>query len=72
MSKVPSRLQASCARQRIIKLGGDADIIRDWSPQGLGRAFKGRSFREPRRHGKWLICPTDKPLLLFHFGMTGV
>jgi formamidopyrimidine-DNA glycosylase len=57
--------------KEIVKLGGDADIIRNSSPQGLGRAFKGRSFGEPRRHGKWLICPTDKPLLLFHFGMTG-
>ncbi len=56
-----------------------ADIVRNTSPQALGRALKGRRFASPRRHGKWLIAPAtrrhrpaeDDPRLLLHFGMTG-
>jgi formamidopyrimidine-DNA glycosylase len=47
------------------------DILRNSSPQGLGRALRGRHLGEPARHGKWLRCPTDGPILLLHFGMTG-
>lgn len=50
----------------------DAAILRNTSPQGLGRALKGRRFREPHRHGKWLLAPAgDGRTVLFHFGMTG-
>ena len=37
----------------------------------LARNLVGRRFAEPRRHGKWLILPTDGPTLLVHSGMTG-
>lgn len=30
-----------------------------------------RTFERPERKGKWLICPTEEPVLLLHFGMTG-
>jgi len=49
----------------------DPAIVRNATPQGLGRALKGRRFDDPDRHGKWLICWTDGPALLLHFGMTG-
>lgn len=50
----------------------DADVLRNTSPQGLGRALAGRRFDEPRRHGKWLMTPTvDGPEVVWHFGMTG-
>lgn len=48
------------------------DMLRNTSPQGLGRALKRRRLAEPRRHGKWLILPSeDGHALLLHFGMTG-
>jgi formamidopyrimidine-DNA glycosylase len=37
------------------------DMLRNSSPQGMGRALSGRAFGRPRRHGKWLIAPTDGP-----------
>jgi formamidopyrimidine-DNA glycosylase len=46
-------------------------LIRNSSPQGLGRALQGRAFDTPRRHGKWLLAPIEKHLLAVHFGMTG-
>ena len=50
----------------------DAGVIRDAGPRRLDRAVRGRRFRQPRRHGKWLIAPTDGgPTVLLHFGMTG-
>lgn len=57
--------------KRIKGVSGESEIVRNSSPQGLGRALKDRRFEKPRRHGKWLICPTDEPVLLIHFGMTG-
>ena len=48
-----------------------AAIVRNSSPQGLGRALKGRRFEQPERTGKWLFAPADGPILLMHFGMTG-
>lgn len=51
----------------------DAAVIRNTSPQGLGRALHGRRLAEARRHGKWLIAPTDDgPSVVFHFAMTGL
>lgn len=49
----------------------DPGVLRNTSPQSLGRALHGRRFDAPRRHGKWLILPTDGPTLLVHSGMTG-
>ncbi len=49
----------------------DRGMLRNSSPAGLGRALRGRRFGRPRRHGKLLVCPTDGPALLLHFGMTG-
>jgi formamidopyrimidine-DNA glycosylase len=50
----------------------DAGVIRDAGPRRLDRAVRGRRFRSPRRHGKWLIAPTDGgSTVLLHFGMTG-
>jgi formamidopyrimidine-DNA glycosylase len=50
----------------------DASILRNGSPQRLGRALRGDRFTAPRRHGKWLILPTRRGrALLVHSGMTG-
>ncbi len=55
----------------------DADVIRNTTPQGLGRAMKHRRFAEPERHGKWLLARTEAaaprggPTVVLHFGMTG-
>ncbi|HEX6470114.1 MAG TPA: DNA-formamidopyrimidine glycosylase family protein [Streptosporangiaceae bacterium] len=50
----------------------DAGVVRGTTPRRLDRAVRGRRFRRPRRHGKWLIAPTDGgPTVLLHFGMTG-
>ena len=49
----------------------DRVIIRNSSPQALGRAVRGRRFGKPGRHGKWLIAPVDDVEMLLHFGMTG-
>lgn len=49
----------------------DPAILRNGSPRSLDRALRGRRFDQPRRHGKWLLCPADGPVLLVHFGMTG-
>lgn len=47
------------------------ELLRNTSPQGLGRALHGRAFGAPRRHGKWLLAPIERHLLAVHFGMTG-
>jgi formamidopyrimidine-DNA glycosylase len=49
----------------------DREIVRNRTPQGLGRALAGHRFAEPGRHGKWLIAPVGRAQLLLHFGMTG-
>jgi formamidopyrimidine-DNA glycosylase len=49
----------------------DASMLGSTGPPTFGRALRGRRFGQPRRHGKLLICPTDGPTLLLHFGMTG-
>jgi formamidopyrimidine-DNA glycosylase len=49
----------------------DPAIVRNAAPDDVGRALTGRRFEEPRRQGKWLVCPAGGPTLLFHFGMTG-
>lgn len=49
----------------------DARVVRNASPRSLDRALRGRRFGTPTRLGKWMIVPTDAPVLLVHFGMTG-
>jgi formamidopyrimidine-DNA glycosylase len=49
----------------------DAGILRNTSAHALARRLEGHRFGTPRRHGKWLILPTDGPALLIHSGMTG-
>jgi formamidopyrimidine-DNA glycosylase len=49
----------------------DATIVRNASPDALDQALRDHRFAEPERLGKWLICWTDGPALLLHFGMTG-
>ncbi|MEZ0353361.1 Fpg/Nei family DNA glycosylase [Mycobacterium sp. pR1184] len=49
----------------------DPGILRNTSAAALGRRLDGHRFRTPRRHGKWLILPTDGPTLVIHSGMTG-
>jgi formamidopyrimidine-DNA glycosylase len=49
----------------------DPGVLRNTTARALSRHLTGRRFGEPRRHGKWLILPTDGPTLLVHSGMTG-
>jgi formamidopyrimidine-DNA glycosylase len=49
----------------------DPGILRNTTAQALSRRLAGHRFGGPRRHGKWLILPTDGPTLLVHSGMTG-
>ena len=49
----------------------DAGVIRGLSGQEFVSQLVGRRFGEPGRRGKWLLAPTDGPVVLFHFGMTG-
>ena len=49
----------------------DAGVLRNRNARNLKRELAGHRFRAPRRHGKWLILPTDGPTLLVHSGMTG-
>ena len=50
----------------------DRAMLRNSSPQGVGRALRGRSFQEAQRRGKWLLVPAGGPWVLMHFGMTGL
>jgi formamidopyrimidine-DNA glycosylase len=47
-------------------------LLRNRSPQALGRTLNGKRFGRPRRHGKWLIAPVGEACVLIHFGMTGL
>lgn len=49
----------------------DAGVLRNSTGPAFARNLAKRTFGKPRRHGKWLILPTDGPLLLVHSGMTG-
>ncbi len=50
----------------------DPGVLRDVSSRRLRTTLRGKRFETPRRHGKWLVAPTeDGPILLLHFGMTG-
>jgi formamidopyrimidine-DNA glycosylase len=66
-------LAEHAAGQRIERVDApDPDLLRNTTPQGMGRALSGRRFTEPERHGKWLLAGTDgEPVAVLHFGMTG-
>lgn len=49
----------------------DAGVLRNTSTAQLRRSITGQRFAKPWRHGKWLVLPTNGPLLLVHSGMTG-
>jgi formamidopyrimidine-DNA glycosylase len=49
----------------------DAGVLRNITVRRLERDLNGHRFDAPRRHGKWLILPTDGPALLVHSGMPG-
>jgi formamidopyrimidine-DNA glycosylase len=49
----------------------DAGVLRNTTRRALERSLVKHTFRQPRRHGKWLVLPTDGPVLLVHSGMTG-
>jgi len=67
------RVLAEGARRQIESVEViDRTLLRNATPQALGRALKRRRFGEPRRHGKWLIAPVDDIRVLMHFGMTGL
>jgi formamidopyrimidine-DNA glycosylase len=49
----------------------DAGVLRNTTARTFAQNLSGHRFETPRRHGKWLILPTDGPTLLVHSGMTG-
>lgn len=49
----------------------DDQVLRNTSPQGLGRALQGQRLGHPERRGKWLVIPVGRGHLVVHFGMTG-
>ncbi len=58
--------------KRVNGVWSDRDELRNTNPTRLDRELRGRVFEVPRRHGKWLICPTDvAAVMVLHFGMTG-
>lgn len=67
------RVLASCAQgERIDQVEVyDTGVLHGVSAQRLRRDLEGRRFKEPQRHGKWLLARTDGPTVLLHFGMTG-
>ncbi len=66
------RFFAEHAAGRVVRdVVTDPSMLRDVSESVLRDALRGRRFAQPERHGKWLVCWTDGPALLLHFGMTG-
>jgi formamidopyrimidine-DNA glycosylase len=70
------RTLADCGRGRRIEQVrvADAGVLHGVSARRFRDRVRGRTFAEPRRHGKWLLAPLDDgdgPTLLLHFGMTG-
>ena len=49
----------------------DDGVVRNATAEAFCEALVGRAFGAPRRRGKWLLLPTDGPILLIHNGMTG-
>lgn len=66
------QLAATLPRRRIRGVRvHDPGILRNTTASTLARRLTGHRFSGPRRHGKWLVLPTDGPALLIHSGMTG-
>jgi formamidopyrimidine-DNA glycosylase len=63
--------QQHATGRKIETVTADPTIVRNATPHALDGALTGRILEDPHRLGKWLICPTDGPILLLHFGMTG-
>ncbi|OBJ07239.1 formamidopyrimidine-DNA glycosylase [Mycobacterium sp. 1482292.6] len=49
----------------------DPGVVRNVTAKALAGRLTGHRFADPRRHGKWLVLPTDGSTLLIHSGMTG-
>lgn len=66
-------INATALHQRIDHVHVEsATILRETSPQGLGRALKHKSFQATHRHGKYLFLKVDTDhWLVMHFGMSG-
>ncbi|MGH2819577.1 MAG: Fpg/Nei family DNA glycosylase [Actinomycetota bacterium] len=60
------------AGERVARVSAARDMVRNTTPQGLGRLLKGKQLGEAGRLGKWLVCPADGAFLVLHFGMTGL
>jgi formamidopyrimidine-DNA glycosylase len=66
-------LSGNAAGKRIEAIEApDRTLLRNTTPTALGQALTGHRFREPDRHGKWLIVSADRAVVLMHFGMTGL
>ncbi|WP_163513222.1 Fpg/Nei family DNA glycosylase [Fodinicola acaciae] len=51
----------------------DDGVLRNVNARTLEAKLRGRSFEQPRRHGKWLITPVRHAgVMMLHFGMTGM
>ena len=65
-------LAEHCAGQRVESVRViDTSVLRNASPVEFTQTVSGSTLAEPCRRGKWLVAPTDGPVILFHFGMTG-
>lgn len=61
-----------CGTGKLVEqVSAEPDVLRNTTPQGLGRSLSGNRLRKPERHGKWLVCPAGRASLVLHFGMTG-
>jgi hypothetical protein len=49
------------AGKRVLSVWSDRSELRNTNPARLRRELVSRVFAAPRRHGKWLICPTGAP-----------
>jgi formamidopyrimidine-DNA glycosylase len=66
------RLERHARGRRIMEVEVlDAGVVRNSDAARLRQALAGRRLEQPERRGKWLLAPTDGPVLLLHFGMTG-
>jgi formamidopyrimidine-DNA glycosylase len=72
------RLEQDARGRRVAEVHAPvAELLRETSPQGLGRRLNRRSLTELRRHGKYLFAGfangdgDHRNWLILHFGMTG-
>lgn len=65
-------LAQHCTGQHIVSVRViDSGVLRNAAAHDFVRAVSDSTVAEPCRRGKWLVAPTDGPVILFHFGMTG-